>query len=96
MREPTEKIVNTREPPRPSPSPDGARKGEPTEKIIFHAIAERAPVRVRIEARRAPDGVKFWSECDSDGSLDAISGKSEAEAMERVLDRIHAPLGAKA
>jgi hypothetical protein len=69
---------------------------EPTEKIIFYAIAERAPVRVRIEPRRAPDGVKFWSECDAEESLDAIAGKSEAEALERVLERINAPLGAKA
>jgi hypothetical protein len=69
---------------------------EPTEKIVFHAIAERPPVRVRIEPRRAPDGVKFWSECDAEESLDAISGGSAAEAVERVLDRINAPLGAKA
>jgi hypothetical protein len=69
---------------------------EPTMKIEFHATAERAPVRVRIEPRRAPDGVKYWSECDDDESLDAISGTSAAETVERVLDRINAPLGAKA
>ncbi len=69
---------------------------EPTEKIVFHATAERAPVRVRIEARRAPDGVKFWSECDADQSLDAISGASAAETIARVLERIDAPLGAEA
>jgi hypothetical protein len=69
---------------------------EPTEKIEFHAVSECAPVRVRIEPRRAPDGVKYWSECDHDETLDAISGTSELEALERVLDRINAPLGAKA
>jgi hypothetical protein len=69
---------------------------EPTMKIEFHAISEHAPVRVRIEPRRAPDGVKYWSECDGDESLDAISGASATETLERVLDRINAPLGAKA
>jgi hypothetical protein len=69
---------------------------EPTMEIEFEAMAECAPVRVRIEVRRAPDGVKYWSECDRDESLDAISGDSEAETLERVLDRINAPLGARA
>jgi hypothetical protein len=60
------------------------------------AMAERAPVRVRIEARRTPDGVeKFWTECD-DQALDAISGMSAEQAIERVLERLDAPLGAKA
>ncbi len=60
------------------------------------AVAERAPVRVRIEARRTPDGVeKFWTECD-DQSLDAIVGVSAEQAIERVLERLDAPLGARA
>ena len=58
--------------------------------------AERAPVRVRIEPRRTPDGVeKWWSECDEQ-ALDAIAGPTAEEAVERVLARINAPLGAKA
>jgi hypothetical protein len=60
-------------------------------------VAEGAPVRVRIEARRTPDGVeKYWTECDADVSLDAIVGMSAEQAIERVLERINAPLGAKA
>jgi len=59
-------------------------------------VAESAPTRVRIEQRRTPDGVvKWWTECDLD-ALDAIVGGSQEEATERVLARIHAPLGAKA
>ena len=59
-------------------------------------VAESAPTRVRIEERRTPDGVvKWWTECDVD-AFDAIVGESPAEAIERVLARIHAPLGAKA
>lgn len=64
--------------------------------IEFEAVAESAPVRVRIEARTTPDGVeKFWSECN-DSALDAIVGMSPEQAIERVLERITAPLGAKA
>jgi hypothetical protein len=60
-------------------------------------VAEGAPVRVRVEARRTPDGVeKYWTECDSDITLDAIVGVTPEQAVERVLDRISAPLGAKA
>ena len=60
-------------------------------------VAESAPVRVRVEPRRTPDGVqKFWTECDGDLSLDAIAGESAAEAVERVLERLRAPLGAQA
>ena len=59
-------------------------------------IAEAAPTRVRIEARRTPDGVtRYWSECDAD-ALDAIVGASPEEATARVLARITAPLGARA
>jgi hypothetical protein len=62
--------------------------------LEFEAVAERAPVRVRFEARRTPDGVeKFWSECDGDVALDAIVGASAEQAIERVLERIDAPLG---
>lgn len=60
-------------------------------------VAEAPPVRVRVEARRTPDGVeKYWTECDADGSLDAIVGLTPEQAVERVLERITAPLGAKA
>ncbi len=59
-------------------------------------VAEAAPTRVRIEERRTPDGVvKWWSECNAD-ALDAIVGTTAAETVERVLERIHAPLGARA
>ena len=60
-------------------------------------VAEAPPVRVRVEARRTPDGVqKFWTECDADVALDAIAGESAAEAVQRVLERLQAPLGAQA
>lgn len=59
-------------------------------------VAEAAPTRVRIEMRRTPDGrVRWWTECDND-AFDAIVGASPNEAMERVLRRIDAPLGANA
>jgi hypothetical protein len=69
---------------------------EPIMSFAFQAVSEHAPVRVRIEPRRTPDGVKYWSECDGDQSLDAICGSSALETLQRVLDRINAPLGAKA
>jgi hypothetical protein len=60
-------------------------------------VAEGAPVRVRVEARRTPDGVeKFWTECNADATLDAIVGVTPEQAVERVLERINAPLGARA
>ena len=59
-------------------------------------IAEAAPVRVRIEERRTPDGVsRWWSECDAD-ALDAIVGASAEEATARVLARITKIRGASA
>lgn len=59
-------------------------------------VAEGAPVRVRVEARRTPDGAeKYWTECDADATLDAIVGASPEQAIERVLERIDAPLGAR-
>ncbi len=59
-------------------------------------VAEAAPTRVRVEKRRTPDGaVKWWTECDLD-ALDAIVGASPEQALERVLARIAAPLGARA
>ena len=58
-------------------------------------VAEGRPVRVRVELRRTPDGAeKYWTECDDDVSLDAIVGASPEQAVERVLERINAPLGA--
>ncbi len=59
-------------------------------------VAESAPTRVRIEARRTPDGVvKWWSECDLDAPDGSVGGTA-AETTKRVLSRIHAPFGAKA
>ncbi|HXU74395.1 MAG TPA: hypothetical protein VN947_34110 [Polyangia bacterium] len=59
-------------------------------------VAETAPTRVRIEARRTPDGVtRWWSECDAD-ALDAIVGESPEEATARVLARITKLRGASA
>jgi len=64
--------------------------------LDFEVVAERAPVRVRIDSHKTDDGERWWTACDDDASLDAIVGVTAEQAVERVLERLEAPLGGKA